>query len=113
MPGDMLDIVVMPIKIVPVEHVAVLHVSISYGIYSLKAEAWVACSPGRVGDDSRPIAYNVFLSYDDNLDWLTLIEFGRVENAQPPDRWRGVSESFGYILRHPGGPEIGFKVLPN
>jgi hypothetical protein len=40
----------------------------------------------------------LFLSYDEDLDWLTLIEFGQVENAQLPDHWRGVSESFGYIL---------------
>jgi hypothetical protein len=59
MPGDMLDIVVIPIKIVPVEHVAVLYSSISYGIYRLRAETWVACSPGRVGEDSQPVAYTV------------------------------------------------------
>ncbi len=53
----------------------------------------------------------LYLSYDEDLDWLTLIEFGAVENAQPSDHWRGVSESFGYVLRHPGGPEIGFKIL--
>ncbi len=53
----------------------------------------------------------LFLSYDEDLDWLTLIEFGQVENAQPSDHWRGVSESFGYVLRHPGGPEIGFKIV--
>ncbi len=53
----------------------------------------------------------LFLSYDEHLDWLTLIEFGQVENAQPRDHWRGVSESFGYLLRHPEGPEIGFKIL--
>ena len=52
----------------------------------------------------------MFLSYDEHLDWLTLIEFGRVENAQPKDHWRGVSESFGYILRHSDGPEIGLKI---
>ncbi len=53
----------------------------------------------------------LFLSYDEHLDWLTLIEFGRVENAQPRDHWRGVSDSFGYLLLRPGGPEIGFKIL--
>ena len=53
----------------------------------------------------------LFLSYDDKLDWLTLIEFGRVENAQPRDHWRGVSESFGYALDGSEGSEVGFKVL--
>ena len=57
------------------------------------------------------MAVELFLSYDEHLDWLTLIEFGRVENAQPKDHWRGVSEPFGYILRYPDGPEIGFKIL--
>ena len=53
----------------------------------------------------------LFLSYDEHLDWLTLIEFGRVENAQPRDHWRGVSESFGYALNGPEGSEVGFKIL--
>jgi len=57
------------------------------------------------------MSVELFLSYDEDLDWLTLIEFGQVENAQPHDHWRGVSESFGYILRHPDGPGIGFKIL--
>ena len=48
MPGDMLDIVVIPIKIVPVDQRAVLYSSIYHGIYRMKPEAWVACSPGRV-----------------------------------------------------------------
>ncbi len=53
----------------------------------------------------------LFISYDEYLDWLTLIEFGQVENAQPRDHWREVSDVFAYILRYPGGPEIGFKIL--
>ncbi len=53
-----------------------------------------------------------FPGYDENLDWLPFMEFGQVENAQPPDHWRGVSETCGYILRHSGGPEIGFEYVP-
>ena len=53
----------------------------------------------------------LYMSYDEPLDWLVLVEFGRVENAQPLDHWRGVNDSFGYALRHPAGPEVGFKVL--
>ena len=56
------------------------------------------------------MSVELFLSYDERLDWLTLIEFGRVENAQPPDHWRGVSESFGFVLDRPGGREVGFKI---
>lgn len=57
------------------------------------------------------MSVELFLSYDEHLDWLTLIEFGRVDNAQPRDHWRGVSDSFGYALRSPEGSEVGFKVL--
>lgn len=57
------------------------------------------------------MSVELFLSYDEPLDWLVLIEFGSVENAQPSDHWRGVSESFGFVCNSPGGPEIGFKVL--
>ena len=57
------------------------------------------------------VAVELVLSYDEDLDWLTLIEFGRVENAQPRDHWRGVSESFGYALDGPDGSEVGFKVI--
>jgi tetratricopeptide (TPR) repeat protein len=57
------------------------------------------------------MSVELFLSFDEHLDWLTLIKFGQVENAQPRDHWREVNDSFAYILRHPGGPEIGFKIL--
>ncbi len=57
------------------------------------------------------MSVELFLSYDEHLDWLTLIEFGRVENAQPSDHWRGVSESFGFVLDGPDGREVGFKIL--
>jgi hypothetical protein len=47
------------------------------------------------------MSVELFMSYDESLDWLTLIEFGQVENAQPKDHWGGVSDSFGYVLRNP------------
>jgi len=52
----------------------------------------------------------LFLRYDEDLNLLTLIEFGQGENAQPRDHGRGVNASFGYLLRYPEGPEIGFKI---
>jgi hypothetical protein len=55
------------------------------------------------------MSVELFLGYDENLNWLTLIEFGRVENVQPRDHGRGVNESFDYLLRYPEGPEIEFK----
>ena len=49
------------------------------------------------------MSVELFLSFDEHLDWLTLIKFGQVENAQPRDHWREVNDSFAYILRPPGG----------
>ncbi len=45
------------------------------------------------------------------LDWLIALEFGRVDDAQPPDNWRGVCRQFGFLCDGPEGPEVGFKVL--
>jgi hypothetical protein len=47
------------------------------------------------------MSVELFLSYDEHLDWLTLIEFGQVENAQPRDHWRGVSKFFWAPLAVP------------
>ena len=45
------------------------------------------------------------------FDWLIALEFGRVDDAQPPDHWRGVTEQFGYLHDSPRGRVVGFKVL--
>ena len=45
------------------------------------------------------------------LDWLIALEFGRVDEGQPPENWAGVSQQFGYLLERPGGAPVGFKVL--
>lgn len=45
------------------------------------------------------------------LDWLIALEFGRVDDAQPPENWRGVCRQFGFLCDGPDGPEVGFKVL--
>jgi tetratricopeptide (TPR) repeat protein len=39
------------------------------------------------------------------------VGFRRVDDAQPPDNWRGVCESFGFLNQEPEGPEVGFKIL--
>jgi tetratricopeptide (TPR) repeat protein len=57
---------------------------------------------------SRP---TLFLSYDRDFDWLECAAFGVVMDRQGADRWRGVSENFGWFLATPGGAPIGFKVL--
>lgn len=56
----------------------------------------------------RPVLY---ISHDADYDWLVALEFGRVDDCQPPDNWRGVSDHFGYLHDSPGGQEVGFKVL--
>jgi tetratricopeptide (TPR) repeat protein len=53
----------------------------------------------------------LYLNFIADLDWLIALEFGRVDDAQPPENWRGVSESFGYLCDEPGGREVGFKIL--
>lgn len=58
--------------------------------------------------DRRPI---LFINHAPEFDWLIALEFGRVDDGQPPENWRGVSESFGYLHERPGGRTLGFKVL--
>lgn len=53
----------------------------------------------------------LFLSYDEDLDWLEAGPFGTVMDRQGHDRWRGVNERFGYFLDQPEGSEVGFKVI--
>src|SRR3954471_6231584 len=53
----------------------------------------------------------LYVSHDADLDWLMAFEFGRVDDAQAPDCWRGVSEQFGFLHDAPGGRVVGFKVV--
>src|SRR5437660_505791 len=63
-------------------------------------------------NDREPVAQTtLYLNYDAELDWLMMIEFGHVDDGQPSENWRGVSGSFGYLLRPDDGIERGFKVL--
>src|SRR3954454_16291251 len=57
---------------------------------------------------SRP---RLYLNHIAEYDWLIALEFGRVDDGQPPDCWRGVSEQFGYLHDGPDGRVVGFKVL--
>jgi tetratricopeptide (TPR) repeat protein len=56
-------------------------------------------------------ARRLYLNHIRELDWLIALEFGRVDDAQPPENWRGVSGRFGFLCDGPGGAEVGFKVL--
>jgi tetratricopeptide (TPR) repeat protein len=53
----------------------------------------------------------LYLNHVAMMDWLIALEFGRVDDAQPPENWRGVTEHFGYLYDSPDGRCVGFKVL--
>lgn len=53
----------------------------------------------------------LYINHAPELDWLIALEFGRVDDAQPPDNWRGISEQLGLLYDEPGGRCLGFKVL--
>ena len=54
---------------------------------------------------------HLYLNFIAEYDWLIALEFGRVDDAQRRDDWRGVSKSFGFLHDGPDGPEVGFKIL--
>jgi tetratricopeptide (TPR) repeat protein len=65
-----------------------------------------------VADDSLSVtAPRLFLNHIANFDWLIALEFGRVDDAQPPENWRGVTDSFGFLHDGPSGREVGFKIV--
>jgi tetratricopeptide (TPR) repeat protein len=51
----------------------------------------------------------LYLNHLADLDWLIALEFGRVDDGQPPTHWRGLSESFGWL--EPDGQCAGFKIV--
>lgn len=50
------------------------------------------------------------LSVDTAWDFLSAIEFGCVDDAQPRAAWRFVGESFAYLTEPGSGRGIGFRV---
>jgi len=63
------------------------------------------------GFDYSAVPPKLYINNVAEFDWLIGLEFGRVDDAQPPDQWRGVTEQFGYLHDSPGGRVVGFKVL--
>jgi tetratricopeptide (TPR) repeat protein len=53
----------------------------------------------------------LYLSHDSDLDCLIALEFGRVDDAQPPECWRRATDRFGFLADAPGGQVVGFKVI--
>lgn len=60
-----------------------------------------------VGVSVRP---RLYLNHDIDFDWLRAVEFGRVTEDQPEDRWRPLSATFAYLLDEPDGRVVGFVV---
>lgn len=54
----------------------------------------------------------LYLSVDPDLDFLSALEFGRVDDGQPHDRWAAVGARFAYLhLGDPThSPAVGFEV---
>lgn len=52
----------------------------------------------------------LYLNHLPDYDWLIALEFGRIDDGQPKEHWRGVSDHIGFLLDAPGGREVGFKL---
>jgi tetratricopeptide (TPR) repeat protein len=53
----------------------------------------------------------LYLNSLPDYDWLIALEFGRVDDGQPTENWRAVSDNIGILLDAPGGREVGFKIV--
>ena len=81
------------------------------------------------GDDSSPVELTrahplgpapanaglprLFVSHDPDLDVLSAVEFGRVDDGQPSERWEQIADDFAYLHLGPAdrSPAIGFRVI--
>ncbi|MCU0313433.1 MAG: hypothetical protein MUC84_05155, partial [Solirubrobacteraceae bacterium] len=52
----------------------------------------------------------LYLNHLPEYDWLIALEFGRVDDGQPRELWRGLTEHVGVLLDAPGGDPVGFKI---
>ncbi len=53
----------------------------------------------------------LYLNSLPDYDWLIALEFGRVDDGQPTENWRAVTDNIGILLDRPGGREVGFKIV--
>jgi tetratricopeptide (TPR) repeat protein len=58
-------------------------------------------------------ARRLYISHVADYDWLTALEFGRVDDGQPSERWNPVGRHFAYLHAGPprDTPAVGFKVV--
>lgn len=54
----------------------------------------------------------LWLNRDVVLDWLIAIEYGRVDDGQPRERWRPISDNVAYLHAGPAdrSPAVGFRI---
>jgi tetratricopeptide (TPR) repeat protein len=52
----------------------------------------------------------LFISIDENLDYLAALEFGRTQDGQPEENWRPVGSQLAYLHTGPAeeAPAVGF-----
>lgn len=50
----------------------------------------------------------LYLNQDEDLDWLSALEYGRVDDGVPADNRQGVGGNFGYLRDGPRGPIVEF-----
>lgn len=60
--------------------------------------------------DLPSVPLRLYLNHIADLDWLIALEFGLVDDGQPPGHWRAVTNSFGWLEPEPGHC-LGFKVI--
>lgn len=53
----------------------------------------------------------LYLSHDADYDWLIALEFGVIDDGQPSENWRRVTDDFGFLHDGPGEAVLGFKVV--
>src|SRR3954451_11990159 len=77
----------------------------------------IVCAAGAVSGDGVARDHwcmanpHLYISHAAELDWLTALEFGRVDDGQPAENWRAVADRVGFLHERPGGRVLGFKVL--
>ena len=60
---------------------------------------------------SRVTPPRLFLNHIAELGSLTAVEFGRVDDGQPDEHWRPLTDAFGWLHEAPGGRVLGFTIL--
>ena len=60
--------------------------------------------------DEPTLRPRLFLSRDVEIDYLSAIEFGSVDDGQPDDAWRVVGDQVGFLFEGPEERCIGFRV---